>query len=94
MTVQEFKSTLAEQQPLPVAVLLQAMWYDAKGDWEKSHTIAQDINTKDGAWIHAYLHRKEGDQFNAQYWYSRAHRKMPNGSLENEWTDIVTSLLI
>lgn len=93
MTLQEFKSSLQEQQPPPVAVLLQALWYDAKGDWEKSHELAQDVNTPDGSWVHAYLHRKEGDQFNAQYWYNRAHRKMPEFSLEKEWEEITITLL-
>jgi len=93
LTLQEFKSSLTEQQPPPVAVLLQALWYEAKGDWHKSHELAQDVNTIDGSWVHAYLHRKEGDQFNAQYWYNRANRKMPDCSLEKEWEEIANALL-
>jgi hypothetical protein len=89
MTVSEFKSSLDKQQPPPVAVLLQALWHDARGDWENAHNIAQDITSKEGSWIHAYLHRKEGDQFNAQYWYNRANRTMPAYSLEKEWEEIV-----
>ena len=93
MTLQEFKSSLQEQQPPPVAVLLQALWYEAKGDWHKSHELAQDVNTPDGSWVHAYLHRKEGDQFNAQYWYNRANQKMPDCSMEKEWEEIVKTML-
>ena len=66
---------------------------DAKGDWEKSHNIAQDIHSDTGSWIHAYLHRKEGDIFNADYWYSKAGKKRPSVSLEKEWEEIVTDLL-
>lgn len=93
MTLVEFKNSLNQHQPPPVAVLLQALWYAAKGDWEKSHELAQDVNTPDGSWVHAYLHRKEGDQFNAKYWYSRANQKMPDYSLEKEWEEIVKTML-
>ena len=94
MTLQEFKTSLEEQQPPPVAVLLQALWYEAKGDWEKAHNLAQDVHTPDGSWIHAYLHRVEGDISNAQYWYHKANRKMPKVSLKEEWEDIANGLLL
>ncbi|HNT50301.1 MAG TPA: hypothetical protein PLM56_05440 [Cyclobacteriaceae bacterium] len=94
MTLQEFKTSLEEQQPPPVAVLLQALWYEAKGDWEKAHNLAQDVHTPDGSWIHAYLHRVEGDISNAQYWYHKANRKMPKVSLKEEWEDIANELLL
>jgi hypothetical protein len=93
MTLIEFKKTLNNPAPPAVSALLQALWYDAKGDWEKAHAVAQDVNTKDGSWIHAYLHRKEGDQFNAQYWYDRVNRSMPTASLEEEWNAIAEDLL-
>lgn len=93
MTLIEFKKSLNNPTPPSVSTLLQALWYDAKGDWEKAHAIAQDANTKDGFWIHAYLHRKEGDQFNAQYWYDRANRSMPEVSLEEEWNSITEELI-
>ncbi|HEY3386345.1 MAG TPA: hypothetical protein VGK46_07540 [Saprospiraceae bacterium] len=85
MTLEEFKSSLTHPNP-PGGLRpeLLALWYDAKGDWEKSHSIIQDIETKDAALIHAYLHRKEGDQWNAEYWYRRADVKTPDISLENE----------
>ena len=94
MTLQEFKTSLEEQQPPPVTVLLQALWYEAKGDWEKAHNLAQDVHTPDGSWIHAYLHRVEGDISNAQYWYHKANRKMPKVSLKEEWEDIANELLL
>lgn len=93
MTLHDFKESLKEQQPPPVAVLLQALWYDAKGDWEKAHNLAQDVPTSDGALIHAYLHRVEGDLSNARYWYHRAQRSVPNQSLKEEWDFLVTELL-
>ena len=61
--------------------------------WDKAHKIAQDINDSNGAWIHAYLHRKEGDESNASYWYSHAGRKFSNLSLEEEWDEIAEAML-
>ena len=71
-----------------------ALWYDGAGDWDKAHAVAQDINGPDGVHIHAYLHRKEGDQWNAQYWYNRAGRTMPDVSLEQEWAQLVREYLL
>ena len=68
---------------------LKALWYDGKGDWETAHNIAQDIPSLDGNWIHAYLHRKEGDKWNAGYWYSRANREYPRIDLKEEFKKIV-----
>lgn len=73
--------------------LLKALWHDARGEWDKAHDLAQDVNNKDGSWIHAYLHRKEGDRSNAQYWYHRANQKMPAYSLEQEWEELVNVFL-
>jgi hypothetical protein len=73
--------------------LLHALWHDAHGDWDAAHTLAQDVDTSDGARIHAYLHRKEGDTFNANYWYRRAGHPPFTGTLEAEWTAIATDLL-
>lgn len=72
---------------------LESLWYDATGDWNKAHAIIQDIEDKNAAWIHAYLHRKEGDIGNADYWYHRAGRSRPNESLKLEWEHIVKELL-
>ena len=94
MTFTEFNSTLKDTSPpkgLPVE--LEALWHDRKGDWNRSHEVIQDINSKNAAWIHAYLHRKEGDAGNAQYWYSRAGKSMPAVSLNDEWTTLVEHFL-
>ncbi|MEQ1587765.1 MAG: hypothetical protein ABL895_17905 [Cyclobacteriaceae bacterium] len=93
MTLEEFQKSTKHSEPPKVSVLLLSLWYDAQGDWGKSHALAREINTSDGSWIHAYLHRKEGDKFNAQYWYNRANRKMPDYSPEEEWKEIAEALL-
>jgi hypothetical protein len=94
MTFDEFKSSLT--QPSPPAGInrpLQALWEEAKGDWDTAHRIAQSISDATGAWIHAYLHRREGDLSNAGYWYSCAGKTRPNLSLAEEWEQIVRALL-
>lgn len=94
MTLDEFKATITDSIPPHTATeFLQALWFDAKDDWHRAHDIVQDINTPEGSWIHAYLHRKEGDLGNASYWYHRANRNIPSISLEEEWEDIVSELL-
>jgi hypothetical protein len=72
--------------------LFAAMWWDSRGDWERAHELAQAVGTADGAWVHAYLHRKEGDLGNADYWYRRAGRRRPASSLDGEWEAIVAAL--
>ena len=72
---------------------LKALWHDAKGDWEASHDIAQEMHSDLGHWIHAYLHRKEGDEFNAGYWYRRANKPFPKISLEAEHKEITEFIL-
>jgi hypothetical protein len=93
MTLDEFTATLSQSTPPNVSPLLRAMWHDAKGDWEGAHNIAQDIHSNDGSWIHAYLHRKEGDDSNAAYWYRRANKPVYRNTLEDEWKQIVSALL-
>ena len=94
MSPEEFKNSLQQEHPpTGITLSLAALWYDGKGDWDQSHTIAQDIPTNEGAWVHAYLHRKEGDQWNANYWYTRAGRSMPDLSLEKEWEEMVSWML-
>lgn len=73
--------------------LLRALWFDAHGDWRQAHEIAQEIEDPEGAWVHAYLHRREGDHSNAAYWYRRAHKPVASGSLEQEWEQIAAALL-
>ena len=79
--------------PDDIPVLLQALLLDAVGDWDSAHKIAQNVFTKDGSWVHAYLHREEGDRPNAAYWYSNAGRQMPETQLEEEWEEISRELL-
>ncbi|HZY81244.1 MAG TPA: hypothetical protein VFE50_17090 [Cyclobacteriaceae bacterium] len=89
MSIEEFKSS----RPDNLSVELLALWHDGHGDWDKSHETIQDVNSKNAAWIHAYLHRKEGDLGNAQYWYSRAGKNMPSVSLDEEWKSLVKHFL-
>ena len=93
MTLEEFKATVSATAPPAVAKALVALWYDARGDWDQAHEIANGVDDKNGAWVHAYLHRKEGDLGNAGYWYGRAGQPMATDSLEAERDRIVTSLL-
>ena len=72
--------------------LLKALLIEAKGNWNEAHRLAQNVNTLDGSWVHAYLHRKEGDLSNASYWYSKAGKEMPFASLTEEWEFIAKSL--
>ncbi len=67
---------------------IEALKADHDGDWEKAHNIVQDMESNEAAWIHAYLHRKEGDEWNAGYWYRRANKPFFKGSLENEWKEL------
>ena len=89
MTVKEFEASDGKE----FTGVLLALWWDAKGDWEKAHEVAQDVDGADGAWVHAYLHRKEGDLGNAAYWYRRAEREVATGDLRGERERIVGELL-
>jgi hypothetical protein len=93
MTLVEFKATLKDSAPPSVAPALVALWHDARGDWDTAHTVAQDVTDRSGAWVHAYLHRKEGDIGNARYWYGQALTPEATDSLEAEWQRIVELLL-
>ena len=94
MTLPEFRASLSAGAPPPgLAPLLRALWHDANGDWGAAHHVAQDIESSDGAWVHAYLHRKEGDAGNAAYWYRRAGNPVAHDTLEEEWARIAEALL-
>ena len=94
MNLEEFhKSTNKEVPSEGLSKPLQAMWHARKGDWETAHNIAQSISSELGSWIHAYLHRVEGDLSNADYWYNRAGKPPHLGSTEAEADDIVKSIL-
>jgi hypothetical protein len=97
MSFAEFEQSVRTQNgpPAGLPAALQALWYEAKGDWERAHcAVQQDAHSPDGAWVHAYLHRKEGDDGNAGYWYARAGRKFPGTGLEAEWSEIARELLL
>lgn len=94
MTLQEFKDTLSgDAPPSGTGPVLRALWMDARGDWDGAHRTVQDMDGREAAWVHAYLHRKEGDSSNASYWYSRAGRRASSAGFEEEWEQIVTELL-
>lgn len=88
-------ATSAPQPPAGLAPAVEALWWDAKGDWHRAHEAAQADDSRDCAWVHALLHRKEGDLGNAGYWYARAGRRTPASGvgLEEEWTQIAAALL-
>lgn len=94
LTFTQFKQSLAEDNPpKDISVYLQALWYDAKNNWHKAHDLINDMEDNTAAWIHAYLHRKEGDISNAHYWYNRANKTMPLLSLDTEWEDITDTII-
>src|SRR5438128_9301380 len=93
MTRDDFLASLSASDPPDVSATLKAMWRDARGDWNGAHEVAQAIDDEIGAWIHAYLHRNEGDPGNAAYWYGRAKQPVAKDSLDAEWRRIVDELL-
>ena len=94
MNYSEFVRSLSDDQPpAGLTPLLKALWFDGKGNWDESHNVAEYIHEKNGSWIHAYLHRKEGDISNARYWYSMASQPVCKDSLEEEWQALVRQFL-
>ncbi|PSO48113.1 MAG: hypothetical protein BRC33_10655 [Cyanobacteria bacterium SW_9_44_58] len=95
MTFEEFTSAIAQGKPCPNSLppALQGLWIDKQGDWDTAHQIVQNANDKDSAWVHAYLHREEGDIGNARFWYGRAGKPAGQGSLAQEWEQIAQELL-
>jgi hypothetical protein len=89
-----FKHSLnLPQPPTELSPLLRALWHDAKGHWERAHEIAQGTDSAAAAHLHAYLHRKEGDEPNARYWYRRAGQPFPELSLDEEWESMLRTFL-
>ena len=89
-----FRTSLAREAPpdgLPIPV--QALWWDAKGNWALAHKLVDSLETPDGMAVHAYLHRKEGEEWNADYWYNRAGRRFHRTELDEEWDALVVGLL-
>lgn len=95
MTPEELKQIESADELAELSFPLQALAADARGDWDEAHTLCQRARNRDGDWVHAYLHRKEGDEGNAWYWYSQAERPMPGRevSLDAEWAQIAAELL-
>lgn len=91
----EFSDSLKTNiPPKNISSYLLALWYDAKENWEAAHQTVQEIDSVKAAWIHAYLHRKEGDIANSRYWYALAKKKIPNNlDLKQEWEEIVREML-
>ncbi|WP_114749976.1 hypothetical protein [Pleomorphovibrio marinus] len=94
MTIEEFKASLASEKiPEQLSVHLRSLWYDAKGDWDKAHSLIDSLLDKDSAYLHAYLHRKEGDMGNAGYWYNKAGRVISSKTLDEEWEELLRYFL-
>ncbi len=91
MDLEAFKS--GESPPADASPCLAALWHDAAGEWATAHELVQDCPGPEAAWVHGYLHRKEGDRSNAAYWYRLAERPFCELSLEDEWADITRALL-
>ena len=93
MNANDFRATLGEENPPDgLSVPLAALWWDAKGDWARAHGLVDELETQDGMAVHAYLHRKEGVEWNADYWYRRAGKHLHRPALEDEWTALVEGL--
>jgi hypothetical protein len=94
LSIEAFRQSLtAAQPPADLSKVLQALWHEAKGDWSRAHDILQHEDSANSAWVHAYLHRVEGDPGNAAYWYRRAGKPVSNASLADEWNELVSALL-
>ncbi|MEP7274497.1 MAG: hypothetical protein ABI882_23605 [Acidobacteriota bacterium] len=94
MKVEDFISSIEGPGPPDgSSPYLTALWHEKRGDWTTAHEIVQAIDDRTAAWVHAYLHRREGDQSNAAYWYGQADRSLPAASLDEEWEQIVEALL-
>ena len=94
MQFEEFTQSMnAGNAPANLDVYAQSMWYDKNNNWQRAHELIQHVPSAKAYWIHAYLHRKEGDTGNAAYWYHKAGKPMPRYTLEQEWEEIVRAIL-
>jgi hypothetical protein len=93
MTPDEFRAAAVAGDEVDGSPLLRALWHDARGEWNRAHQIAQDMDSADAAWLHAYLHRREGDLGNARYWYRRAGRPEATDTLDAEWIRLAEQFL-
>jgi hypothetical protein len=94
MDLDAFEESLMQAAPpAGLSPAVEALWHERHGDWDRAHEIAQDISGPEGAWVHAYLHRREGDESNAAYWYRQAGKPVVRVDLDAEWRSIVEALL-
>jgi hypothetical protein len=93
MDLAGFRASLSAPEPPALSPALRALWLDARGNWDGAHEAAQADESGAGDWVHAYLHRKEGDASNAAYWYRRARKPVCKASLDEEWAAIADALL-
>jgi hypothetical protein len=94
MNINDFKASLLDEQPpSTLTVPAAALWWDAKGDWARAHSLVDELETIEGMAVHAYLHRKEGVKENADYWYARAGRGFQRSSLDDEWAALAEGLI-
>jgi hypothetical protein len=90
MRIEEFSASLmADEPPMELSAPLTALWWDAKGDWARAHALVDELETAEGMAVHAYLHRKEGEAWNADYWYRKAGRSFHRATLDQEWEALV-----
>jgi hypothetical protein len=94
VTPAAFNQTSSHNEPpRALSASLTALWWAKKGDWDKAHRLVMDEQSAEAAWVHAYLHRVEGDLGNAGYWYRQAQKPVATGALDDEWAAIVAELL-
>jgi hypothetical protein len=95
MTLETFKTSLSQDRSPPpgLSPALKGLWWDGRDDWDSAHEAVQSAAAAEASWVHAYLHRKQGDLGNAAYWYRQAGRPMPSTSLPEEWEQIARELL-
>lgn len=94
MTIDDYLESLERSEvPAGLSPYLTALWHEKRGDWKRAHEIVQEIDNSTAAWLHAYLHRREGDQQNAAYWYGQAGKPVSRLSLDEEWRQLVEALL-
>jgi hypothetical protein len=94
MNITAFQNSLqGDSPPSELSPALESLWWDKKGNWSRAHRLVDELETHEAMAVHAYLHRKEGEQWNANYWYRRAGRSFYRQELGNEWTALVEALL-
>jgi hypothetical protein len=94
MNIAAFQASVNNDQPqTDLSAPLEALWWDKKGDWSRAHQLVDELETPEAMAVHAYLHRKEGEQWNADYWYRRAGRTYYRIQLGDEWTALVQAFL-